>query len=113
VYLYLQTQLHLPLVFQEDCNNDMFRPYMWAIFRLRLDYRISYTGMGGAFLGGGGGFEISLYQWVPTLGKKRAIQITNGSSPDRTRDHGTHCYNEISIRPPHPELPKNAPRNPV
>jgi len=29
----------------------MFRPYMWAIFRLWLDFRISYTGMCGESLG--------------------------------------------------------------
>jgi len=30
---YSRTQLHLPLVLQKDYS-DMFRPYMWSIFRL-------------------------------------------------------------------------------
>ena len=47
---YSRTQLHFPLVLQEDYN-DMFWPYMW----LWLDYRTSYTGMCGAFLGSSGG----------------------------------------------------------
>ena len=49
---------------------------------------------------------------VPTL-KIRALQTTNGGPSDKTRDHGTHWYNEISNRPPPLELPKNAPRIPV
>ena len=32
----------------------------------------------------------------------------------KTRGHGTHCYNEISIHPPLPQdSPKNVPRIPV
>jgi len=41
------------------------------------------------------------------------LQTTNGSPPDKTRDHDTHWYNEISNRPPPTELRKNAPPIPV
>ena len=34
-YTYSRTQLYLPLLLKGGYyNNDMFRPYMWAIFRL-------------------------------------------------------------------------------
>jgi len=72
----------------------MFRPYMWAIFRLRLDSRISYTGMRGAFMGSpGGGGSRSHYNTgyhgpglsgelplvVCTHFEKWALQTPNGS----------------------------------
>jgi len=31
---YTQTQLYYLYYYNEGSNNDMFRPYMWAIFRL-------------------------------------------------------------------------------
>jgi len=34
VYTYSRTKLYLPLLLQGEYYNDMFRPYMWAIFRL-------------------------------------------------------------------------------
>ena len=37
--------------------NYMFRPYMWAIFRLRFNLQISYTRCVGRFVWGLGGGE--------------------------------------------------------
>jgi len=34
VIITVERTIYLPLVLQEDYNNDMFRPYMWAIFGL-------------------------------------------------------------------------------
>jgi len=66
--MYSRTQLYLHLVLQENYNNYMFWPCMWAI----LDFQISYTGMCGALLrstggrgGGGSRFIIMVGAMAP------------------------------------------------
>jgi hypothetical protein len=49
VNTYSRTQLYLCLVLQEEYNY-MFRPCMWAIFKLWWDFDISYTWMRGVLL---------------------------------------------------------------
>jgi len=58
----------------------MFRPYMWAIFRLCLDYRISYTGMRGSFYGssgGGGGRDLIIPVGTMAPGFIRRVTISS------------------------------------
>ena len=45
VNTYSRTQLYLTFKFTGAYNNEVFRPYMWAIIRLRLDLqlRLYYT----------------------------------------------------------------------
>ena len=46
----------------------MFRPYMWAIFRLRINLQIRYTRSVGVFFGGGGGVGVCERDLVSIVG---------------------------------------------
>jgi len=82
----------------------MFRPYIWAIFRLLLDFRISYTGMCGAFLGvlGEGG------RWRFHYNSGCHLPTTNCRPPDKNPGIWYPLVWDLE-QPPSPRTPQEPP----